>query len=67
MRANDTNGSLIDPAAASRENTSPLSEQAYQLIRQDILAGHIAPGEKLRIEALRTMYGLSNTPLREAL
>ena len=37
------------------------------MIRQDILAGHIPPGEKLRIEALRTMYGLSNTPLREAL
>lgn len=66
MRAKDTTEHLIEPAAPSSDAT-PLSEQAYQLIRQDILTGHIAPGEKLRIEALRTMYGLSNTPLREAL
>jgi GntR family carbon starvation induced transcriptional regulator len=67
MRAKDTTESPIELAAASPENATPLSEQAYQLIRQDILTGHIPPGEKLRIEALRTMYGLSNTPLREAL
>jgi GntR family carbon starvation induced transcriptional regulator len=66
MRAKDTNDRMIEPAA-SPENATPLSEQAYQLIRHDILTGHIPPGEKLRIEALRTMYGLSNTPLREAL
>jgi GntR family carbon starvation induced transcriptional regulator len=66
MRAKDTVELSIEAAAASPDAT-PLSEQAYQLIRQDILTGHIPPGEKLRVEALRTMYGLSNTPLREAL
>ncbi|MPZ39607.1 MAG: GntR family transcriptional regulator [Rhizobiales bacterium] len=67
MRAKDANERFIELAAASPESATPLSEQAYQLIRHDILTGHIPPGEKLRIEALRTMYGLSNTPLREAL
>lgn len=66
MRAKDPTERLIEPAAASPDAT-PLSEQAYHLIRQDILTGHIPPDEKLRIEALRTTYGLSNTPLREAL
>jgi DNA-binding GntR family transcriptional regulator len=67
MRSKDTTGHLIELTAAAPESAPPLSERAYQLIRQDILTGHIPPGEKLRIEVLRTMYGLSNTPLREAL
>jgi GntR family transcriptional regulator, carbon starvation induced regulator len=67
MRAKVPDERFIEPAAAAPENPTPLSEQAYRLIRHDILTGHIPPGEKLRIEALRTMYGLSNTPLREAL
>jgi DNA-binding GntR family transcriptional regulator len=45
----------------------PLSEQAYRFIRQEILLGRIAPGAKLKIDALQRDYGISNTPLREAL
>lgn len=67
MSAKETNERHAKVAAAPHENATPLSEQAYQLIRQDILTGHIPPDEKLRIEALRAMYGFSNTPLREAL
>ncbi|GAC1570794.1 MAG: GntR family transcriptional regulator [Candidatus Elarobacter sp.] len=44
-----------------------LVEVGYGKVRQDIIFGHLAPGEKLRIEDLRGRYGLGATPLREAL
>src|ERR1700694_1563026 len=44
-----------------------LVELGYGKIREDIVFGHLAPGEKLRIEDLRGRYGLGATPLREAL
>ena len=45
----------------------PLSERAYRFIRQEILLGRIPPGAKLKVDALQRDYGVSNTPLREAL
>lgn len=45
----------------------PLSEQAYQLIRDRILRGAIAAGEKLKIDVLQRDYQISSSPLREAL
>ncbi len=44
-----------------------LSESAYQRLRTDIVAGHLEAGKPLRLEALRQRYGLSFSPLREAL
>lgn len=46
---------------------STLTEDAYQRIRDDIVHGRLAAGEKLRIEGLRKAYGIGPTPLREAL
>ncbi len=43
------------------------SEDAYRQIRNDIIHGKLAAGEKLRIEALRNHYAIGPTPLREAL
>ena len=45
----------------------PLSEQAYHLIRDGILSGAIAAGEKLKIDLLQRDYRISSSPLREAL
>ena len=39
----------------------------YEQIRRDIIRGELLPGEKLRIEVLRTRYKVGGTPLREAL
>gem|GEM_PF-207045 len=36
-------------------------------LQEDILAGRLAPEEKLPIEVLKKKYGLSGSPLREAL
>ena len=47
----------------------PLSvgESAYQRIRSDIVSGRIPPGQKLRLDRMRTDYGVSVGTLRELL
>lgn len=44
-----------------------LTESAYRNIRADIIAGLYPPGTKLQIDDLKARYGLSASPLREAL
>ena len=44
-----------------------MAQRAYRLIRADIISGARDPGERLRIEMLKTVYGIGPTPLREAL
>ena len=44
-----------------------LIEAAYSALREDILSGHLEPGEKLRVEALRDRYDVGASTLREAL
>jgi DNA-binding GntR family transcriptional regulator len=48
--------------------TNPtIAEQAYNLLRADILNGRFKPDMPLRLEALKELYGFSFTPMREAL
>lgn len=51
----------------SSPDTPTLSQQAYSLLHHDILVGTLAAGSKLRIDALKSRYGIGPTPLREAL
>jgi len=44
-----------------------LVESAYRALRRDIIEGHLAPGEKLRVEHLKDDYGVGAGTLREAL
>lgn len=44
-----------------------LSERAYLRLRDDIIAGTLAPTAKLKISMLRQDYGFGAGPLREAL
>lgn len=44
-----------------------LSEQAYDLIRRDILNGALFPEDKLQVDVLSGRYGIGLVPLREAL
>ena len=44
-----------------------LADSAYTRLRRDIIVGTRAPGERLRIEGLKTIYGIGPTPLREAM
>lgn len=52
------------PSAAGSET---LTQTAYRSIRQDIIRGERAPGERLRIERLKQIYRIGPTPIREAL
>jgi len=44
-----------------------MAQRAYRIIRADIISGARPPGERLRIEMLKTIYDIGPTPLREAL
>ena len=47
--------------------TTTVSEQAFHVLRQDVLSGRHAPEGKLKLDALQSLYGFSSSPLREAL
>lgn len=53
--------------ADRQDSDASLADQAYRRIQQDILSGVFQPGEPLRLAALKDRYGLSFSPLREAL
>lgn len=44
-----------------------LIERAYLQLRDDIIEGRIGPGEKLRVEHLKSRYGVGAGTLREAI
>lgn len=48
------------------ERTS-MTSRAYTRLRADIIAGVLIPGQKLKIEELRQIYGVGTSPIREAL
>jgi len=43
------------------------TDKAYQALRQAIVQGDFEPGARLRVEELSRRYGVSSSPLREAL
>lgn len=46
---------------------SGLTEGVYRRLRSEIIAAQLLPGELLTLEELGTRYGVSRTPVREAL
>jgi DNA-binding GntR family transcriptional regulator len=58
---------LIEPSEVSLDAGETLAQAAYRALRVDIIRGVRAPGERLRIEKLKAIYGVGPTPLREAL
>jgi len=55
------------PRSTRIETRQTLSEIAAETIRADIIAGVFKPGDRLTMGALQECYGLSMSPLREAL
>jgi DNA-binding GntR family transcriptional regulator len=55
------------PADDGHPSARSLIEHAYVQLREDIVGGILAPGEKLRVEHLKSRYGVSNGTLREAI
>lgn len=56
----------MDTSATSTPGKS-LTSQVFGRLRADILSGHLAPGERLRIQALSEQYAVGATAIREAL
>jgi DNA-binding GntR family transcriptional regulator len=56
-------------ATARTESQPPrtLVERAYLALRQDVVCGKLAPGERLRVEHLKDRYEVGAGTLREAL
>lgn len=48
-------------------DSDTLADVAYKRLRRDIIIGDRPPGERLRIEKLKAIYGIGPTPLREAM
>ena len=55
------------PEEHGKHRRSLLREQAYLSIRDAIVNGTLAPGEKLRDPELEQWLGISRTPIREAI
>ncbi|WP_431281739.1 GntR family transcriptional regulator [Humitalea sp. 24SJ18S-53] len=55
------------PCPAPEAATPTAGERAYRLIRADILRGTLAPGQKLKLDALRDAYDAGLGTLRETL
>ncbi len=55
------------PDEQGKHKRSLLREQAYVSLRDAIISGTLAPGEKLRDPELENWLGISRTPIREAL
>lgn len=49
------------------DTSRTLIERAYAQLRDDIVEGRLAPGEKLRVEHLKDRYGVGAGTLREAI
>ena len=47
--------------------TQSTTQRAYLALRDAILSGEIAPGEKLKVESLKATYATGASPVREAL
>lgn len=60
-------GSAATAAPAEPEIPRTLCERAYLDLRQDIVQGRLAPGERLRVEHLKDHYSVGAGTLREAL
>lgn len=62
---------VVGEAASPTPDSSPVSrtliERAYIQLRDDIIEGRLVPGEKLRVEHLKSRYAVGAGTLREAI
>jgi DNA-binding GntR family transcriptional regulator len=59
--------SMDFPSTSRPESQPPLTEVALRRLRHDVLVGTLAAGNRLKLDTLQQQYGLSSSPLREAL
>jgi DNA-binding GntR family transcriptional regulator len=57
----------IAPQKQKPTSSGTRTGAVYELLRQDILCGNLAPAAKLLIDDMSQRYGVTSTPVREAL
>ncbi|TKC79278.1 GntR family transcriptional regulator [Trinickia terrae] len=57
----------MDSTPASNNSNSPLIDVAFARMKTSIIRCELAPGTRLKVESLSKAYGLSSSPIREAL
>src|ERR671931_2665605 len=70
MSAVDPQASLVqshDGEPPAVERPPSLAEHVVQILRDDILSGRLAPGERLTESTIMARPGVSRTPVREGL
>lgn len=60
-------GKYVATASDSPLKNKPLSDQARDRLRAAIFEGDLKPGDKINIERIAETFGISRTPIREAL
>ena len=58
---------MLNQPAPPNAGAETLASIVYHKLLEDILKGHLEPGRKLRLQALKDEYEVGNSPLREAL
>ncbi|RME63935.1 MAG: GntR family transcriptional regulator [Caldilineae bacterium] len=72
MQNADNHTSLTNSAASGKQNaeltiqTASLSQQIEEALKSEILAGRYKPGERIPLEELADKWGVSITPVRDA-
>lgn len=67
MRGTGVSPTRMNTKVADLGLEDPLSQLAWQRLKDDIISGTLPPGARLRIGMLRDTYGIGASPLREAL
>src|SRR5918911_5450277 len=68
-----SNGDHVDQPSPLRElwlahaGAGAAADAAYTTLREAILSGHLRPGDRLAEEQLAREFGVSRTPIREAI
>ncbi|MBC8440724.1 MAG: GntR family transcriptional regulator [Deltaproteobacteria bacterium] len=58
---------MIKPLPKSSKNSLSVREKTYSLLKKQILTGQFPPKKKLTEESLAKKFGVSRTPVRDAL
>jgi DNA-binding GntR family transcriptional regulator len=58
---------MNDKAQTAPMEAATIADAVFARLRTDIVGGRFAPGEKLRLDRMRELYGAGISPVREAL
>ena len=58
---------MIKPLSKSLENPLSVREKTYSLLKKQLLTGQLRPNKRLTEESLAKKFGVSRTPVRDAL